>query len=66
MHGLESLRFNDSTAEAARSCHRRGFRLAAGTHRLGHGRIDFWWKSNMRHGLVRSDAHNFDDDGDSF
>ena len=62
MDGLESLGVNDSTAETTRSCQRRGFGQAAGTHRLGHGTsrvaLISRWKSNMRHGLVRSDAHH--------
>ena len=35
MHSLESLGVN-STAKATRSCQRRGFGFAVGTHRLGH------------------------------
>ena len=35
MHSLESLGIN-STTKATRSCQRRGFSFAVGTHRLGH------------------------------
>ena len=62
MHGLEALGINDSTAEATGPGQGGGLSLAVYTHRLGHGTsrvaLISGGKSNMRHGLVRSEAHH--------
>ena len=62
MHSLEALGINDGTAEATGAGQGGGLRLAVCTHRLGHctSRVALMsgGKSNMQHGLVRSEGHN--------